>query len=111
MDPSTLHQYRFLLLLLGAGLAAGVPAAALLRRMTPASGGYQAPAQDPTRVSPWRDALALIVAIGTSVMLFYLLPAGLVFRFFQTWQSVVFLVVFAAAAALPGVYAVRSGVL
>ena len=61
-----------------------------------------------TRVGPWRDVLGLLVAVATSVTLLYLLPVGLVFRLFQTWQSVALLVVFVIVAAAPGVYAVRT---
>lgn len=108
MDASTLHQYRFVQLFLGAGLVAGMLAVALLRIAGTGTGGPAEAARDATRVSPWRDVLGLLVAVATSVTLLYLLPIGLVFRFFQTWQSVALLVAFVIVAAAPGVYAVRT---
>lgn len=50
-------------------------------------------------------------ACWSPVTLLYLLPVGLVFRFFQTWQSVALLVGFVIVAAAPGVYAVRTRIL
>lgn len=111
MDASTVHQYRFLLLFLAAGFAAGVVAVALLRRAVAGRAAGTEPVEDATRVSPWRDTLALLVAIATLVTLLYLLPAGIVFRFFQTWQAVVFMVVFVAVAGAAAVYAARILVL
>ncbi len=107
MDAATILQYRFLLVLLGAGFVAGVVAVALLRGTRAGAGKAAGAPEDATRFSPWRDVMALLVAVAVSSALIFLLPAGIVFRFFHSWQAVVYLVVFVVVAAAPVGYAIR----
>jgi hypothetical protein len=111
MDTSTVHQFRFLLLLLGAGLAVALLAVGLSRRTPPGAARATGASEDAPASGPWREALALLVGVSALTALVYLFPAGVVFRFFHTWQAVVYLVAFVLVTAAPVVYAARTRVL
>jgi hypothetical protein len=88
MDTSTVHQFRFLLLLLGARLAVALLAFGLSRRTPPGTARAAGASEDAPASGRWREALALFVGVSALTALVYLFPAGVVFRFFHTWQVI-----------------------
>ena len=67
MDASTLHQYRFVQLFLGAGLVAGMLAVALPRTAGTGTGGLAEPARDETGVALLVVFVFVIVAAAPGV--------------------------------------------
>lgn len=113
MDAAIVFQYRYLLILAGAGLVLALVAVALVRRLP--DEGRRAWAPTLEKSSPTAEgaravqyALALLVALAVVTAAVLLLPAALVFRFLATWQVAVALVLVVALAAAPVLHLWRS---
>jgi NAD(P)H-quinone oxidoreductase subunit 3 len=118
MNPSTVFQYRFVLIFLGLGLVFGLLAVAVPKLIAPRGRGEDALKTYESGIIPQRGAwrqfslayyLYALLYLAVAVDVIYLFPVALVFRTLHTWQVVVEVLVFVAIIAVAVVYSWRTG--
>lgn len=118
MNPYTVYQYRFVLMLLGFGLVFGLIAVVVPQLIAPRGRGGDALKTYESGIIPERGAwrqfslayyLYALLYLAVAVDVIYLFPVALVFRTLHSWQVVVEVLVFVAIIALAVVYSWRTG--
>jgi NADH-quinone oxidoreductase subunit A len=118
MNPYTVYQYRFVLMLLGFGLVFGLLAVVVPQLIAPRGRGGDALKTYESGIIPERGAwrqfslayyLYALLYLAVAVDVIYLFPVALVFRTLHSWQVVVEVLVFVAIIALAVVYSWRTG--
>jgi len=118
MNPYTVYQYRFVLMLLGFGLVFGLVAVLVPQLIAPRGRGKDSLKTYESGIVPERGAwrqfslayyLYALLYLAVAVDVIYLFPVALVFRTLHSWQVVVEVLVFVAIIALAVVYSWRTG--
>ena len=118
MNPYTVYQYRFVLMLLGFGLVFGLLAVLVPQLIAPRGRGDDALKTYESGIIPQRGAwrqfslayyLYALLYLAVAVDVIYLFPVALVFRTLHSWQVVVEVLVFVGIIALAVVYSWRTG--
>jgi NADH-quinone oxidoreductase subunit A len=118
MNPYTVYQYRFVLMLLGCGLVFGLIAVLVPQLIAPRGRGDDTLKTYESGIIPQRGAwrqfslayyLYALLYLAVAVDVIYLFPVALVFRTLHSWQVVVEVLVFVGIIALAVVYSWRTG--